>query len=176
MFKKLIITMTTIFAVMFGMQVVSAPPASAADAYNTSWHNTTGFGVWGWYNQTTSNKTWAVQAKAMLRTGTAVGAVATALCVAAAPLIVKAACIWAASKNGAEFRDAVNDAAATGKCLGLRVYVTAAANNLARTVNSAYCWFPAFNAIGSYNQGCPNGGFCGAGGGGSGGGGSWKVE
>jgi hypothetical protein len=172
MFKKLVITMATVFAVMFGTQVVTAPPASAGDAYGTSWHNTSGVGVWGPYNQTTSNKAWAVQAKSMLRTGTAIGAVAAAICAAAAPLVVKATCVYAATKNGAEFRDAVNDANATGKCVTFRFYAINSANVLARTVNSGYCWFPQYGSYGYYG-GCPNG-FCGGGGGGGGGGGSWK--
>jgi hypothetical protein len=148
----------TLVAALVAILTVLVGPAGPARA-STSGHCGTDF-PWGPFCQATFDRTTSLNAKEMLVRGAGPAAVAGYLC-SKAPTFVAATCVYVAAKNGAELRDAINQARGDStKCVAIRVYQIAASRDIARAITAVSCF--------------PVGGGSGGGGGGGGGGGSWR--
>jgi hypothetical protein len=155
--RRFILGVVVALSASLAVLVGTSSPASAAASFRCG----TDF-PWGPFCQVTFDRQTSLTAKQMLVQGAGPGAVATWLC-KQAPWFVTVTCVFAAAKDGAEFRDAVNEAKNSPiKCVAIRVYQVAASRDIARGISAVDCY--------------PTGGGSGGGAGGGGGGGSWRGE
>jgi hypothetical protein len=152
--RRLVLGIVVALSASLALLVVTPSPANASAGYRCG----TDF-PWGPYCQVTFDRQISLTAKQLLVQGAGPAAVATWLC-HRAPWFLTATCVFAAAKDGAELRDAINDAKRDStKCVAIRVYQIAVSRDIARGIRAVNCF--------------PTGGS--GGGGGGGGGGSWRT-
>lgn len=152
--RKLVLSFVAVAALVVG-STTTAPPATAADSYNTVNDGYCGVSLfYGPYCGVTWNKTNSENMKSKLAAGESIAAIATWACGKVPNLIAEAACVLWFTYNTYDARTAINDAHQHAtRCVALRWYSTSL-GQFAKHISSLTC--------------------SSATGGGGGGGGSWR--